>query len=324
MYAVCGHDRQFALTEWPRSVILWASGAGVVQGDQRWGPGMTSAHTVVLVRLGIHLPQYGRAATPEAIRAVARRAETLGLSDVWVSDHVVQPADQGYPSPYLFEPLLTLGWAAAVTDRVGIGTSVLVVPQYHPLVLANSLASLDRLSGGRLQLTVGVGWSAGEYAALGQDFGTRGRRLDEALDVFDAVWHNDPCSYAGEHYAFDALRVLPKPSHEIPIWFGGSSARALRRAIDRGSGYQAISLPPAELATLVAQVRSARPGDDFTISYRTGWDPQGMDPHRIIDERAAYAEAGVQHVVSAPWRTSGDDWIRSMEMLAELVQPDTA
>jgi probable F420-dependent oxidoreductase len=279
---------------------------------------------VATVKLGIHLPQYGRAATPDAIRAVARRAEALGLSDVWVSDHVVQPVDQGYPSPYLFEPLLTLSWAAAVTERVGIGTSVLVVPQYHPLVLANSLASLDRLSGGRLLLTVGVGWSAEEYAALGQDFATRGRRLDEALDVFDAVWYHDPSSFAGEHYSFDALRVLPKPSHEIPIWFGGSSSRSLSRAVRRGAGYQAISRPPEELATLVAKLRADRPGEDFTISYRTGWDPQGMDPQQIIDECAAYAEAGVQHVVSAPWRTSGDDWIRSMELLAELVQPDTA
>ena len=135
---------------------------------------MTRPPTVAAVKLGIHLPQYGRAATPDAIRAVARRADALGLSDVWVSDHVVQPVDQGYPSPYLFEPLLTLGWAAAVTERVGIGTSVLVVPQYHPLVLANSLATLDRLSGGRLLLTVGVGWSAEEYTALGQDFATRG------------------------------------------------------------------------------------------------------------------------------------------------------
>ena len=276
------------------------------------------------MRLGIHLPQYGRAATPEAIRAVARRAEALGVCDVWVSDHVVAPADQGYPSPYLFDPLLTLAWAAAATEQIGIGTSVLVVPQYHPLVLANSLASLDRLSGGRLRLTVGVGWSAAEYAALGQDFGTRGRRLDEALDVFDAVWHHDPSSYAGEHYAFDRLRVLPQPGHDIPLWFGGSSPRALRRAVERGSGYQAISRPPDELAEVVVRLRADRPGDDFTISYRTGWDPQGMDPHQIVDEHAAYAEAGVQHVVSAPWRRTGDDWIRSMEMLVELIQPDPA
>ena len=122
------------------------------------------------MRLGIHLPQYGRASSADAITKVAVRAEELGFHDVWVSDHVVVPVDQGYPSPYLFEPLLSLAWAAAVTSRIRLGTSVLVVPHHHPLSMANSLASLDKLSGGRLTLGVGVGWSTGEFAALDQDF----------------------------------------------------------------------------------------------------------------------------------------------------------
>ena len=88
------------------------------------------------LRLGIHLPQFGRASSPEAITRAAVLAEELGYSDVWVSDHVAQPASQGYPSPYLYDPLLTLGWAAAATQRVGLGTSVLVLPQHHPLYLS--------------------------------------------------------------------------------------------------------------------------------------------------------------------------------------------
>ena len=274
------------------------------------------------MRLGIHLPQYGRAASADAIRRVAVRAEALGFADVWVSDHVVQPAAQGYPSPHLYEPLLTLGWAAAATERVRLGTSVLVVPQYHPLVLANSLASLDALSGGRLTVVAGVGWSAAEYQALDQDFRTRGARLDEALDIFDRVWTDDPASYAGAHYAFDDLRVLPQPAHPISIWIGGSSDAALARAARRGAGYQGIATAPDDLAAIVSRLRVDRPDAAFTISYRTGWDPQGMDPAQIVDEAAAYAEAGVTHVVSAPWRTSADDWIRSMELLVELVPPE--
>lgn len=274
------------------------------------------------MRLGIHLPQYGRAASPAAIDAVAQRAEGLGLADVWVSDHVVQPADQGYPSPYLYEPLLTLAWAAAATDHIGLGTSVLVVPQYHPLQLANSLASLDNLSGGRLTIAVGVGWSAAEYAALGQDFGTRGARLDEALDLFELAWTVDPFTYHGTHYDVVDIKLLPKPARPIPVWIGGTSAPARARAARRGAGFQAIATPPEELAPMVAELRAHRPGEDFTISYRTGWDPQGMDAAQIVDERAAYVEAGVDHVVAAPWRTSADDWIRSMELLVELVEPD--
>ncbi len=271
------------------------------------------------MKLGVHLPQYGRAASPEAIVKVAQRAEELGFADVWVSDHVVQPAAQKYPSAYLFEPLLTLGWAAAATERIGLGTSVLVVPQYHPLTLANSLASLDQLSGGRLTVGAGVGWSEAEFNALGQDFSTRGARTDEAIDIFRTVWTNDPSSFHGDHYSFSDLKVQPKPARPIPIWIGGGSEPAYRRAAVRGDGFQAISTSPEDLAPIVAKIRETRPDDNFTVSYRTGWDPQGMDHQEIVDEAAAYAEAGVQHVVSAPWRTTADDWLKSMEILAGLV-----
>ena len=277
------------------------------------------------MRLGIHLPQYGRAASPEAIREVAVRAEQLGFADVWVSDHLVQPATQTYPSAYLYDPLLSLAWAAAATDRVGLGTSVLVVPQYHPLHLANSLASLDRLSNGRLTVAAGVGWSAAEFEALGQDFTTRGARTDEAIDILRLVWSNDPASFHGVHYQFDAIRVLPQPTRPIPIWIGGGSQRAYDRAAKRGDGFQAISTAPDDLAPIIADIRdgSGRPDDEFVISYRTGWDPQGMDPEQIRDECAAYTEAGVDHVISAPWRTDTAAWIRSMELLVEIIQPDT-
>jgi probable F420-dependent oxidoreductase len=271
------------------------------------------------MKLGIHLPQYGRAASPEAIRAVAARAEALGFADVWVSDHLVQPAVQTYPSPFLFDPLLTLGWAAAATERIGLGTSVLVVPQYHPLHLANSLASLDRLSGGRLTIVAGVGWSEAEFEALGQDFHSRGARTDEAIDIMRTVWADDPASFHGEHYTFDDIRVLPQPAHPIRILVGGTSEAAFRRAVARGDGYQGIGTAPAELAPIVARLRAERREPDFTVSYRTGWDPQGMDPGLIREEAAAYAEAGVDHVVSAPWRTRPEDWIRSMELLGDLV-----
>jgi probable F420-dependent oxidoreductase len=274
------------------------------------------------MKLGIHLPQFGRAASPEAIATVARRAEELGFADVWVSDHIVRPVAQSYPSAYLYEPLLTLGWAAAATTKVGLGTSVMVVPQYHPLQLANALATLDQLSGGRVVLGAGVGWSAAEFDALDQDFTNRGARLDEAIEIMRAVWERDPTSHVGEHYRFDELKMQPKPAHRIPIWIGGGSEATFRRAVAHGDGFHAISTAPADLAPIVARLREERPGDDFVISYRTGWDPQGMDPGLIAEEAAAYAEAGVQHVVSAPWRESVDDWVRSMELLVEIVPPE--
>lgn len=273
------------------------------------------------MRVGMHLPQFGRAASAEAITRAARHAEELGFADLWVSDHVVQPAAQTYPSPYLYDPLLTLTWAAAATTRIELGTSVLVAPQYHPLWLANATASLDALSAGRLKLAIGVGWSEGEFAALGQDFRSRGRRTDEILDVLQAAWTTDPASYTGEHYTFTDIRVLPQPAHPIEIWIGGSSDAAYRRAQRREvRGFQLIGLKPDTVVEPIARLRRTRPDPaTFTISLRTGWDPQGMDGGEIAAERDAFAAAGVQHVVSAPWRSDLDSWLRSMDLLAEIV-----
>src|SRR4051794_9980737 len=200
------------------------------------------------MQVGIHLPQFGRASGPEAITRAAQAAETLGFADVWVSDHVAIPAAQDYPSPYLYDPLLTLTWAAAATARVGLGTSVLVVPQHDALTLANALASLDALSGGRLTVGAGVGWSAAEFAAVNQSFGDRGRRMDEMLDALRACWGPDPVTFDGRFVHLDAMKVQPKPAHRVPIWIGGSSEPAYVRAASRGDGFQAIGLDPAGAA----------------------------------------------------------------------------
>ena len=270
------------------------------------------------MRIGSHLPQYGRVAGPDAIIRAARHAEALGFADVWVSDHVVHPAAQTYPSPYLFDPLLTLATAAAVTERVGLGTSVLVVPQHNPLWLANALASLDALSAGRLTVAVGVGWSEAEFDALGHSFHDRGRRTDEILDLLRTCWRDDPASHHGEHYTFDDLRILPKPAHDIPIWAGGGVEAAYRRGV-RHDGFQLIGLTPPETEAPIARLRRERPEPEFVISLRTGWDPAGMETDRIRREYDEYAAAGVQHVVTAPWRADLDDWLRSMDALAALV-----
>jgi probable F420-dependent oxidoreductase len=276
------------------------------------------------MEFGIHLPQYGRVASGEAIARAARHAEALGFAHLWVSDHIVHPAAQSYPSPYLVDPLVALTWAAAVTERARLGTSVLVVPQHNPLALANALASLDNLSGGRLIVGAGVGWSEAEYDALGYRFSDRGRRMDEILDLLRAAWRDDPVSFAGEHYAFEDVRVLPKPIGPMPLWIGGGVEAAYRRAVARGDGFHVVGLTPEEAGAVVERLRRDRPEPTFTISARTGWDPQGMDPDRIRVEREAYEAAGVQVMVAAPWQKDLDSWLRSMDLLAELVGVEPA
>ena len=270
------------------------------------------------MRIGSHLPQYGRVSGPEAIRRAALHADALGFADIWVSDHVLHPAAQTYPSPHLYDPLMTLAWGASAAPNVGLGTSVLVLPQHNPLALANALASLDALSDGRLTVAAGVGWSKAEFEALGWQFENRGSRMDEIIAILRACWTQDPVSFHGEHYAFEDIRVLPKPVHEIPIWIGGLSPRALRRAIDYGDGSQLIGVTPDEAVAPIRHLRAQRPEPHFVISLRTGWDPLGMETDRIRRELDEYAAAGVEHVVSAPWRTTLDDWLRAMELLAHI------
>ena len=114
------------------------------------------------------------------------------------------------------------------------------------------------------------------------------------------------------------MRVLPKPAHDIPIWVGGSSEPAYRRAVARGDGFQAIGLKPDTAVPVVERIRRDRPDPSFTISLRTGWDPQGMEPDEIKRESAEFEAAGIQYVVSAPWRNNLDDWLRSMDLLAGI------
>jgi alkanesulfonate monooxygenase SsuD/methylene tetrahydromethanopterin reductase-like flavin-dependent oxidoreductase (luciferase family) len=197
---------------------------------------------------------------------------------------------------------------------------VLVAPQYHPLWLANATASLDALAGGRLSLTIGVGWSEAEFDALGQDFHTRGRRTDEIIDILRTCWRDDPATYHGEFYDFDDLRLLPKPAHEIEIWIGGGSEAAYRRAQTKAaSGFQVIGLKPDAVVGPVSRLRRDHPDPgSFTTSLRTGWDPQGMEPEEIARELEAFETAGIQHVVAAPWRSDLESWLRSTEQLAHL------
>ncbi len=230
------------------------------------------------MELGIHLPQYGRLAQPGTIERAARHAEELGFDHVWVSDHVVHPASQDYPSPYLYDPLISLTWAAAVTERVRLGTSVMVVPQHNPLTLANAIASLDSMSGGRVLLGVGVGWSAPEFGALGYDFDNRGARTDEILQLFRTVWRDDPASFQGQHYQFDDIRVLPQPAHEIPIWVGGAARAAHRRAVALGDGFQLIGVTPEEAVPIVESCAPSGPSRPSRSrcepdGIRRGWTP---------------------------------------------------
>ena len=269
------------------------------------------------MRLGIHLPQIGRKAGPEGIKRAAVQAEKLGFADVWASEHIIIPAGAMYPpSPNFYDPVLTLTWAAAYTRRVGLGTSVLVLPMRHPLPLAKELATLQNLSGGRLVLGAGVGWMEAEFEALGVPFKERGRRMDEGIAMMRAVWSDDPVSFPSRWIpaVIDQMRMMPKPEKPIPIWIGGTSEPALRRAA-RLDGWHGSRATPAQAAPIVQQLRQERPDAEFAISLRVAWD--GKDEDVLAARLDGFAHVGVGHVMVEPFDRELDDWLASVERIAK-------
>jgi probable F420-dependent oxidoreductase len=271
------------------------------------------------MQYGIHLPHIGRKAGPDSIRQAAMQAEALGFDDVWVSEHIIVPKDATYPpSPSFYDPVLTLTWAAAFTKRVRLGTSVLVLPMRHPLPLAKELATLQNLSQGRLILGAGVGWLEAEFAALGAPFHERGRRMDEGIALMRAVWTDDPITFPTRWIpaVVKEMRMQPRPMTPIPIWIGGASEPALQRAMGL-DGWHGSRITPEAASALVRRLRAARPDPEFTISLRVRLDPR--QPDRMRADLAAYAAAGVQHVLLEPMERELDDWLRAVESAARLI-----
>jgi alkanesulfonate monooxygenase SsuD/methylene tetrahydromethanopterin reductase-like flavin-dependent oxidoreductase (luciferase family) len=177
------------------------------------------------MRIGVNVPNYGPGTDPDVLCRWARTVETLGFDLLMISDHVAVTPDvaEQYPAPF-YEPFTTLSWLAGVTERVRLGTSVLIVPYRHPLLVARMAANLNRISGGRLVLGVGVGWARQEFAALGVPFERRGRLTNDHLRALRAAWADE-----------DDYRSGP-----IPIWVGGNSDAGMRRAVLLGDAWHPL------------------------------------------------------------------------------------
>jgi len=220
---------------------------------------------------------------------MARAIEQIGYDHIDVFDHVVMgyPIAGRPPGPYtptmpILEALMTLSYVAAVTTRVTLGTEVLVLPQRHPTLVAKQVSTLDTLSGGRVRLGVGVGWQESEYEALGEDFRTRGARMDEAIRLLRAYWSDAQVDFDGPRYPVTAIAMEPKPpqGRRLPIWIGGMSEPAWRRVGALGDGW---------LASRVEDAASARRALD---AIRRHAEAAGRDPATI----------GLQSMVAPPPR----------------------
>ncbi len=195
------------------------------------------------MKVGVNLISFGPGASPDSLARWAGFAENVGYHFLMVGDHVaITPDVQGrYPAPF-YDPFATLGWLAGMTRRMELGFTVIVLPYRHPLETARLAATLDRLSGGRLIFGVGVGWARQEFEVLGLPFERRGAMTDDYLGALKAAWTQEVASYQGRFVSFKDVYTAPRPTRRPhpPIWVGGNSEAALRRAVRHGDAWHPI------------------------------------------------------------------------------------
>lgn len=248
--------------------------------------------------VGLAIPNMG-ADAPDTVRDLPKIVEELGYDSVWVTDHLVGlRATDGLYGSHWMEAVTALTWAAATTTSIRVGTGVLVVPYRNPVLTAKMLATVDVLSGGRLDVGVGTGWSKSEYRALGagEFFDVRGAVTDEALDLLLACWRGGPILHEGAHFAVRHVEVAPRTVQRPhpPVWVGGNSLAAMRRAARVATVWHPWDLTPAQLREQ-GEVLDAMAGRPVPRSVRVNLDESRLDG--VEDLVDAYLEASAVRVV---------------------------
>ncbi|HEU5463341.1 MAG TPA: LLM class F420-dependent oxidoreductase [Candidatus Binatia bacterium] len=279
---------------------------------------------------GLHLPASSASVTPSDLVRFAQQAEALGFYCLTIADHVIVPREISVPYPYTvdgrypgtgyhLETLMTMGFLAGATRRIRFATSVLIAPYRNPIVTAKMLASLDVLSNGRLIVGVGVGWMKEEFEKLqAPDFDQRGNVTDEYIQAFRELWTSDDPQFSGKHCRFSNLLFLPKPVQKpaIPIWIGGHSKQAIRRAARLGDGWHPIGGVPTiplepedvkrDMALLAELAREA--GRD-PASIRVALKGSLFDREKKIDGRRRRFMGSAEEIAGdiRDYRTAGVD-----------------
>ena len=296
------------------------------------------------MKLGIALPHIGPGAGRDAIIEVAEKAESLGFDSVWVLDRLLWPLypTAKYPGnprgdlpavmQTVYEPLTVLTFVAAHTEKVRLGTSILVAAYRSPVLAAKMAATLDLLSHGRLILGLGSGWSTDEFAAANQSIDERDGRTDEFIKVLRELWQPGEARFEGKYFRVPSSIFLPKPlqQHGPAIWIGGNSRRALRRAAELGDGWHPTSrFSPSDLAREMNELKrlaekSGRDPEQIELSLR--WNNLPSFAERTALEQTAerlraYEKAGVRHVcfdLNIPRPRSLAEILEMMERLKEI------
>jgi probable F420-dependent oxidoreductase len=267
-----------------------------------------------MMRFGFALPQVGLAAGPEALVMVAKRAEELGFESLWVLDRVLWPVNPRVPYPIgdgslpvkyksVLDPLETLTFVAAHTRRIALGTSVLNLPWYNPVLLARRLTTLDILSAGRLRVGFGIGWSPDEYEAAGVTWEERGKRADESIKVLKKIWTTDPVEFQGKYYRIPKSVIGPKPVQKPhpPIYMAAFSPSALKRVGTEANGWFPVGIPLSGVGSIFDEIRS--------MAKNAGRDPSALE---------LIVRANVE-IHNAPIQKGRADFTGTLEQIAEDV-----
>jgi probable F420-dependent oxidoreductase len=300
-----------------------------------------NATTAPALTFGLCLPNFRVGASREGMEAADATAERLGWTTVWTTDHLL-PDRSARAADYaaLFESVSTLAWVAGRNDKIGIGLSVLVVPMRNAAEQARTLATVDNLSGGRLTVGVGVGWSETEFASvgLGDRFHVRGAYLDEAIRLWRHLWSGSGEPFHGRFTSFDEVNFAPLPAQgaEMTIVVGGRDERALRRAGALGDGYHSSAAGPDEMASRAPAVEAAaseagRPRPLLQARCQVLFDrrAQGFyalagSPERMQADVHRFRELGVSHITVDLLETDPVRVVDAMERFdREVVAPTT-
>jgi probable F420-dependent oxidoreductase len=261
------------------------------------------------MKIGLFNVNAGACSVPDNVVAIATLAEELGYESLWVGEHVVAPSPRVPPSPIdpdhpMLDPLVALAFVAAVTERVKLGTGIVILPQRNPLVLAKQVASLDVLSRGRLILGLGVGYLEPEFRAIGVPLADRGRRSTEYLEAMRELWTSSDPAYEGTYVSFSGVDAYPRPIRPSgpPIVIGGHSAAAYRRAQTLGNGWYGWGLT----VEATAEARAGLDAASATVTRPAGLGPLDITvtppPGAEIDASTAahYGDLGVDRLVVNP------------------------
>jgi probable F420-dependent oxidoreductase len=272
------------------------------------------------MKFGVYGINVGPCSDPEIAARVAQAAEESGFDSVWTGEHVVLPDPQVPPSPVppgfpMLDPAVALGFVAAHTRNLRLGTGIIILPQRNPLVLAKALASLDVLSKGRLVFGIGVGYLKPEFDALGVPFDHKGERTDEYLEAILAIWTQEKPEYQGRFVDFKGIDARPRPLQKPhpPVVVGGQSPGAFRRAVRRANGWYGFMLDLKNTARFLQSLRDAGRREERPEAL--GELEISITPPMPLDRDTVrrYADLGVHRLIPLPLVRSGEevvDWVR--------------